>query len=108
MGSAVGHTGNGCSGQFVLSYKRVGGQNGFSRGSMRTLKIGSEVPDRTVMPNCIIIGAPRSGTTSLYEYLNTHPDVYMSPVKEPDFFIRPSLDAVYRDDSRGARTPDED
>ena len=33
-----------------------------------------------------MIGAPRSGTTSLYEYLSTHPDVFMSPVKEPEFF----------------------
>jgi sulfotransferase family protein len=37
-------------------------------------------------PNTFVIGAPRSGTTSLYEYLSTHPDVFMSPVKEPEFF----------------------
>jgi hypothetical protein len=43
------------------------------------------------LPNFFVIGAPRSGTTSLYEYLAAHPDVYMSTVKEPDFFIRPSL-----------------
>jgi hypothetical protein len=49
-----------------------------------------------MLPNCFVIGAPRSGTTSLYEYLNAHPDVYMSPVKEPDFFSYPTLDAVHR------------
>jgi hypothetical protein len=43
------------------------------------------------LPNFFVIGAPRSGTTSLYEYLDAHPDVFMSTVKEPDFFIRPSL-----------------
>jgi hypothetical protein len=43
------------------------------------------------LPNFFVIGAPRSGTTSLYEYLDAHRDVYMSTVKEPDFFIRPSL-----------------
>jgi hypothetical protein len=43
------------------------------------------------LPNFFVIGAPRSGTTSLYEYLGAHPDVSMSTVKEPDFFIRPSL-----------------
>src|SRR5262245_18943620 len=32
------------------------------------------------------MGAPRSGTTSLYEYLSPHPEVFMSPVKEPEFF----------------------
>jgi hypothetical protein len=61
-----------------------------------------------MLPNCFVIGAPRSGTTSLYEYLNAHPDVYMSPVKEPDFFSRPSLDAVHRPDPGSTRTPEED
>lgn len=37
-------------------------------------------------PNAIVIGAPRSGTTSLYEYLGQHPDVFVSPVKETRFF----------------------
>ena len=37
-------------------------------------------------PNFFLIGAPKSGTTSLYEYLCQHPDVFMSPVKEPNFF----------------------
>lgn len=38
------------------------------------------------MPNFLVIGAAKSGTTSLYHYLNQHPEVYMSPVKEPHFF----------------------
>ena len=37
-------------------------------------------------PNFFIVGAPRCGTTSLYEYLNQTPGVYMSPIKEPSFF----------------------
>jgi hypothetical protein len=37
-------------------------------------------------PNLFIIGAPKAGTTSLYEYLRGHPDVYMSAVKEPAYF----------------------
>lgn len=37
-------------------------------------------------PNFLIVGAAKSGTTSLYHYLNQHPDIYMSPVKEPDYF----------------------
>lgn len=36
-------------------------------------------------PNFLIIGAGKSGTTSLYNYLKQHPEVYMSPVKEPNF-----------------------
>ena len=38
------------------------------------------------MPNFFIVGAPKAGTTSLYHYLDQHPDVYMSPVKEPCHF----------------------
>ena len=33
-----------------------------------------------------IVGAPKAGTTSLYHYLNEHPQVEMSSHKEPDYF----------------------
>ncbi len=38
------------------------------------------------MPNFLIIGAAKGGTTSLYYYLRQHPQIYMSSVKEPRFF----------------------
>jgi Sulfotransferase family len=38
------------------------------------------------MPNFFIIGAQKAGTTSLYYYLKQHPQIYMSPRKEPHFF----------------------
>ena len=38
------------------------------------------------LPNFFIVGAPKAGTTSLYYYLKRHPEVFMSPVKEPNFF----------------------
>src|SRR5918997_468574 len=38
------------------------------------------------LPNFLIIGAMKSGTTALYYYLEQHPQIYMSPVKEPNFF----------------------
>jgi len=38
------------------------------------------------LPNFFLVGAPKAGTTSLYHYLDQHPDVYMSPVKEPNYF----------------------
>lgn len=38
------------------------------------------------LPNFVICGAPKAGTTSLYESLKQHPNVYMSSVKETDFF----------------------
>lgn len=37
-------------------------------------------------PNFFIVGAAKSGTTSLYHYLKSHHQVYMSPVKEPNYF----------------------
>lgn len=37
-------------------------------------------------PNFFIIGAPKSGTTALSEYLRQHPDVSFSEPKEPHFF----------------------
>jgi hypothetical protein len=44
------------------------------------------VPWVVTWPNFFIIGAQKAGTTSLYHYLKQHPQVYMSPVKEPYFF----------------------
>lgn len=38
------------------------------------------------LPNFLIVGAAKAGTTSLYEYLKQHPDVYMSPLKEPGYY----------------------
>ena len=44
----------------------------------------TEVPRR---PNLFIIGAMKSGTTSLHEYLDTHPHIAMSRQKEPAYFV---------------------
>ena len=38
------------------------------------------------MPNFLVIGAAKAGTSSLYHYLKQHPQIYMSPEKEPRFF----------------------
>jgi hypothetical protein len=42
------------------------------------------------LPNLLIIGAPKCGTTALYDSLSTHPEIYMSREKEPKFFLSPS------------------
>jgi hypothetical protein len=39
-----------------------------------------------MLPNFIIIGAAKAGTTALYWYLAEHPQVFMSPLKETNFF----------------------
>lgn len=38
------------------------------------------------LPNFLIVGAAKSGTTSLYEYLRTHPQIFMPERKEPSYF----------------------
>jgi hypothetical protein len=38
------------------------------------------------LPNFLVIGAAKAGTTSLYHYLDEHPQVFMSPVKETNYF----------------------
>lgn len=38
------------------------------------------------LPNFLIIGAAKSGTTALYHYLRQHPQVYVGPHKETNFF----------------------
>ncbi len=37
--------------------------------------------------NLFIIGAMKSGTTSLHNYLNEHPEIFMCEPKEPGFFV---------------------
>jgi len=40
------------------------------------------------LPTFLIIGVEKAGTTSVDNYLKQHPQVYMSPVKEPNFLER--------------------
>jgi hypothetical protein len=40
-----------------------------------------------ILPNFIMIGAAKCGSTSLYNYLRQHPDVYMSPIEDANFFV---------------------
>lgn len=40
-----------------------------------------------VLPNFIIVGAPKAGTTSIARYLDDHPEVFISSEKEPFYFL---------------------
>jgi hypothetical protein len=42
------------------------------------------------LPGLVIIGAMKCGTTSLHHYLDQHPDVAMSRIKELNFFFGPA------------------
>ena len=44
-----------------------------------------------ILPNLLIVGAAKSGTTSLHNYLNQHPDIFMSQHKEPHFLINDEI-----------------
>ncbi|MEQ9369770.1 MAG: sulfotransferase [Coleofasciculus chthonoplastes F3-SA18-01] len=59
-----------------------------------------------IMPNFLIIGAAKTGTTSLYRYLKQHPQIYMSPAKEPKFFAYEgeTLNFCGPDDSEEAKS----
>lgn len=38
-----------------------------------------------ILPNFLIVGVQKAGTTSIYNYLQEHPQVYMSLIKETNF-----------------------
>lgn len=40
------------------------------------------------LPDFIIIGASKSGTTTLWQYLHRHPDIFLAEPKEPEFFSK--------------------
>jgi hypothetical protein len=41
------------------------------------------------LPNFLIVGAPKCGTTALYYYLRQHPQIFLPSVKEPYYFVKP-------------------
>ena len=38
------------------------------------------------LPNFLVLGAQKAGTTSLHKYLAQHPEIFMSREKEPHYF----------------------
>ena len=50
---------------------------------------------QTKMPNFFIVGAPRAGHTSLYEYLRKVPEIYMPEAKAPGHFFPPGTKNRY-------------
>jgi hypothetical protein len=48
------------------------------------------------LPDFLVIGAPKAGTGSLYRYLKSHPEVYLSPIKEPRYFAFPETRPIHR------------
>jgi hypothetical protein len=60
-------------------------------GTATHARFGQRIPD------FFIVGAPKCGTTSLASYLRAHPGIFMSAVKEPNYFCfdAPGLRDMY-------------
>jgi hypothetical protein len=43
------------------------------------------------LPNFFVVGAVKAGTTAFHHLLNQHQEIYMSPIKEPNFFAQSDL-----------------
>jgi hypothetical protein len=53
------------------------------------------MPPGSQLPDFLVIGTARAGTTSLYRYLKSHPEIYLSPIKEPKYFAYPETRPVF-------------
>jgi hypothetical protein len=80
----------------VSSNSRCTAQKSFQPACGTTEKQPVRVPSDAlsdeatlVLPTFFVIGATKAGTTSLSNYLSSHPEIHMSPIKEPDFFVEP-------------------
>jgi Sulfotransferase family len=79
----------------------------------RLRRAGAALDEAPQWPNLFLVGVVRGGTSSLWGYLDQHPDIYMTPVKEPHFFTdaNPTLTPTYKDEQAyldlfaGAREP---
>lgn len=48
-------------------------------------------------PDFFVVGAPKAATTTLYEHLGRHPDLFVPTIKEPHYFSWPHVaDTYYR------------
>jgi len=44
------------------------------------------MPEHNHLPNFLIVGAAKAGTTALYHYLQQHPQIFLTPLKETNYF----------------------
>jgi len=59
-------------------------------------------PNHYPLPNFLVVGAAKAGTTSIYQYLSQHPEVYLSPIKETNYFAKDiPLDKIRKDYYKG-------
>jgi hypothetical protein len=65
-----------------------------------TVPAGPALQKRARWPDLFVVGAPRAGTSSLADYLDQHPQIFMSRLKEPHFFtdMKPDFLPVVSDE----------
>src|SRR5215472_6955488 len=51
---------------------------------------------KRMLPNFLVLGTAKAGTSSLYAYLKQHPEVYLSPKTELNFFAHEGKDLNFR------------
>jgi hypothetical protein len=52
------------------------------------------------IPNFFVVGAAKAGTSSLSYYLRQHPEIYVSPIKEPHYFSEDICEADFKPEYR--------
>lgn len=60
------------------------------------LTVSGDLAALQARPNFLVVGAAKSGTTSLWHYLRQHPEIYMSPRKHTRFFAYDVEDPGFR------------
>jgi len=70
-----------------MSIESLQGPQSGTRGTASSTHRTVDANLRDQLPNLIIVGAMKCGTTSLHYYLSLHPDIRMSREKEIEFFI---------------------
>ena len=58
----------------------------------------AKVKMNSKLPNFLIVGTAKAGTTSLYNYLKQHPEIYLSDPKEPKFISSQFIKYTLRGD----------
>lgn len=54
----------------------------------RSETVGAHAQTASRLPTFLVIGAQRSGTTTIHHSLGRHPEIFVSPIKEVNFFLR--------------------
>src|SRR3954453_17880801 len=54
---------------------------------VRTLPGSAQATRGGRLPDFLLVGAPKAGTTALHAALARHPELYLSPVKEPKYYL---------------------